>query len=31
MVASAGEWIKKLSYLRMEAGEITLNEFEFVG
>lgn len=31
MVASSGEWIKKLSYLRMEAGEITLNEFEFVG
>ena len=31
LVASSGEWIKKLSYLRMEAGEVTLNEFEFGG
>lgn len=31
LVASAGEWIRKLSYLRMEAGEISLNEFSING
>lgn len=28
IVASAGEWIKKLTYLRMEAGELSIKDFE---
>lgn len=28
MAASAGEWIKKLTYLQMEAGELSLEELE---
>jgi UDP-2,3-diacylglucosamine hydrolase len=28
VVASSGEWIKKLTYLQMEAGKLTLKEFD---
>ena len=29
IAASAGEWIKKLTYIQMDAGELNLKEFEF--
>ena len=29
IVASAGEWIKKLTYIQMDEGELNLKEFEF--
>ena len=31
LVASPGEWIKKLTYLKLETGELTLNEFKSQG